>query len=101
MGIDPTDVYLVEFHFLTGNTIRFKLTERDPIYPRYDQTHEYSIVSIDHVSFKVKAETKSEVTIIFGANDQNSLVMFANPFKFELAADGTPAISWNERGCFH
>jgi mannosyl-oligosaccharide alpha-1,3-glucosidase len=102
MGIDPTDVYLAEFHFLEQNTVRFKLTERDPTYPRYDSIQDFSIASdLVHVPFVVKKDSKTEVHVQFGSNEQNSLIMYANPFKFELAVDGVPAISWNERGYFY
>jgi alpha 1,3-glucosidase len=33
--------------------------------------------------------------------EKNTLVVYANPFKFELAVDGVPAVSWNERGYFY
>lgn len=98
MGIDPTDVYNAEFHFLVCNTIRFKLTERDSIYPRYDKIQEFASISTEHIQFSVKSESKNEISVVFGSDNQNSLVVIANPFKFELAVNGVPAISWNERG---
>lgn len=97
MGLDPTDVYVFEFSFLS-NSVRFRLTERDALYPRYDKIKHFVIETIETIPFSILSESPSEYKYSFG---DNTLIISSNPFRFTMNVGNVPAISWNEKGYFY
>ncbi|KAI8912480.1 glycosyl hydrolases family 31-domain-containing protein [Gorgonomyces haynaldii] len=100
MGIDPTDVYVAEFQFLENNMVHFTIVPRDPLHPKYRGAADFAIDKQPKpVSFQKIKDTKDEIQVNFGAS--SSLVIFSNPFKFELAVGQVPVVSFNERNYFY
>ncbi|KAJ8327387.1 hypothetical protein BDV3_000470 [Batrachochytrium dendrobatidis] len=126
MGLEPTDVFTVEFNFLQSGAIRMRINERDPLHPRYTGAAAFALVSDDPASIKDKTDqnshssghadpqlmstsfvsviaTKDEWRVKFGSDPtkHNVLSLYANPFRFEIAVNNIPAITFNERGYLH
>lgn len=114
LGIDPTDVYTLSVTFLEPNVVRLKIKERSPLYPRYEEPLEQfclvgdelkKTLSYNQKTFKDQSSSSgpgNDITeIAFGDKDQYQLTVHSHPFKFELAVDNVPAISFNERGYFY
>ncbi|KAI8928814.1 glycosyl hydrolases family 31-domain-containing protein [Entophlyctis helioformis] len=108
MGLEPTDVFTVNFHFLKNGVVRLLVDERDPLFPRYSGAATFGLNSagdgLASISFAKDAVSKDEVRVRFGPNGAagsplpNVLTIRPNPFRFELAVNNVPAITFNERG---
>jgi mannosyl-oligosaccharide alpha-1,3-glucosidase len=108
MGIDPTDVYNVDFLFQQNiNAVRLKIAERNPLFPRHSVA-DYALspsflkdtIKPSQSLFKIISETPNkDVRVVFGNN--NTLAISYNPFRFEIAHNDIPLITFNERGYFY
>ncbi|KAJ3286070.1 hypothetical protein HK104_009189 [Borealophlyctis nickersoniae] len=89
-------------NLLELNTARVQIKEKNPIKPRYDVVPEIGFGTEPDFPKSIPAtntsQTAEELRVAFGTNGQNSLVIHNKPFRFELAVNGVPAVSFNERG---
>ncbi|KAH6583225.1 hypothetical protein BASA60_001544 [Batrachochytrium salamandrivorans] len=121
MGLEPTDVFTVEFDFLLSGAVRLRINERDPLHPRYTGAASFALVADDpqksstgnensnqshqfqSTRFVSEVATKDEWRVRFGndPDSQNVLSLYANPFRFQITVNGVPAMTFNERGYLH
>ncbi|KAJ3044472.1 hypothetical protein HDV00_001899 [Rhizophlyctis rosea] len=85
--------------FFEKNTARVQIKEAKPPKPRYHEAAEFAIEKLPYyVPVKDASSTDDEVTVTFGDDKQNRLVLHKKPFQFEFSVNGVPAVSFNERG---
>ncbi|KAI9090946.1 glycosyl hydrolases family 31-domain-containing protein [Phlyctochytrium arcticum] len=91
--------YTLEITFLERDTTRVKIQEARPLKPRYELPPDFALDS------KYPATTPCRLVntsfIEFGDAYQNSVMIQADPFQFEVATRGVPAFSFNEKGYFY
>lgn len=92
---DYQEILKAEFTILQNNTVRFKLVEKDPFYPRYE--FPFGLESDPTVvPYSKKVDPSGKVIVTFDEN--NILEITPSPFSFILFYDSNPAISFNSRG---
>lgn len=90
---------------LRRNTARVQIKEARPVKPRYELLGDFALAAEYPSSVPIKNVNRSDaaegIAVTFGASGQNSLVVHSKPFKFELAMNGVPAVTFNEKGYFY
>ncbi|KAK9766590.1 glucosidase II, partial [Basidiobolus ranarum] len=92
--------FVFELNLFEKSAARFKLNEKNPLKPRYDELKKFVIVNppvADHqATFSV--DQTSGVVTLRQAEEDNTIVIQPSPFQVTFYSKETPLVTLNERG---
>ncbi|KAF9950152.1 hypothetical protein BGZ70_001487, partial [Mortierella alpina] len=92
-----------ELHLLDNDAVRVRISERDPIHPRYDGVKDTVLVkpygmAQEDTYQRIAKDDSGVLTVQYGAQNQNTIKVSSAPFKIEFLANGVPTVLLNEEG---
>lgn len=97
MGLEPTNVFLLQLDFLKDNVVRMRISERDSLHPRYNELPNFVLQDAGSTKFVKQSLTKDQLKVVFGTNNRNTLTVTTNPFNVELTVNKVTALTFNDR----
>ncbi|KAG0253460.1 hypothetical protein DFQ27_007378 [Actinomortierella ambigua] len=91
----------LEVHLLDNEAARIRITEQDPVWPRYDGVAETVLVKSYDLTSTLQTHRDTSngvVSFQYGTKMQNTLKITAEPFRIEFLVNGTPTVLLNDQG---
>ncbi|KAF9182981.1 hypothetical protein BGZ51_004318 [Haplosporangium sp. Z 767] len=92
-----------ELHLLDNDSVRVRINERDPTYPRYDGVKDTVLIkpygmANESTYQRLAKDDNGVLTIQYGDKNQNTIKVSSSPFKIEFLVDGVSTVVLNDEG---
>ncbi|RKO90353.1 glycosyl hydrolases family 31-domain-containing protein [Blyttiomyces helicus] len=98
LNLAENKAFNLEVSLLDHNSARVRIREAEPLKPRYEAPLSDLVIASSGLAPDAAPEAAEAVSVSWGPN---TFTIHADPFAFELAVDGIPAITFNGRNYFN
>jgi alpha 1,3-glucosidase len=100
---NTNNVLVLELQVLADNTVRVRMDEKAPIYPRYKDHAQFTLVDEPKPikPFKSGKNTDGIVKITLDAEGTRRVIVTPSPLRVEFFVNDEPVITLNDRGFFN